>query len=47
MHRLAVMGPYIEKHLQELREKIQDEALIMKQHKIHHIMVEGTKPFGW
>jgi hypothetical protein len=30
MHQLAVMGPYVEKHLQELHEKIQDEALIMK-----------------
>jgi hypothetical protein len=29
------MGPYVEKHLQELREKIQDEALIMKQYKLH------------
>jgi hypothetical protein len=35
MHELAVMGPYVEKHLQELCEKIQDEALIMKQHKVH------------
>jgi hypothetical protein len=35
MHQLAVMGPYVEKHLQELREKIQDKALIMKQHKLH------------
>jgi hypothetical protein len=29
------MRPYIEKHLQELHEIIQDEALIMKQHKLH------------
>jgi hypothetical protein len=29
------MGSYVEKHLNELREKIQDEALIMKQHKLH------------
>jgi hypothetical protein len=29
------MRPYVEKHLQELRERIQDEALIMKQHKLH------------
>jgi hypothetical protein len=29
------MGSYVEKHLHELREKIQDEALIMKQHKLH------------
>jgi hypothetical protein len=35
MHQLAVMRPYIEKHLQELREKNQDEVLIMKQHKLH------------
>jgi hypothetical protein len=35
MHQLVVMGPYVEKHSQELREKIQDEALIMKQHKLH------------
>jgi hypothetical protein len=37
MHQLAVMRPYVEKYLQELREKIQDEALIMKQHKLHFI----------
>jgi hypothetical protein len=35
MHQLAVMRPYVEKHLHELREKTQDEVLIMKQHKIH------------
>jgi hypothetical protein len=35
MHQLAVMRPYIEKHLQELREKNQDDVLIMKQHKLH------------
>jgi hypothetical protein len=35
MHQLAVMRPYIEKHLQELHEKNQDEVLIMKQHKLH------------
>jgi hypothetical protein len=35
MHQLAVMRPYIKKHLQELREKNQDENLIMKQHKLH------------
>jgi hypothetical protein len=29
------MRPYIEKHLQELREKKQDDVLIMKQHKLH------------
>jgi hypothetical protein len=29
------MRPYIEKHLQELREKKQYEVLIMKQHKLH------------
>jgi hypothetical protein len=35
MQQLAVMRPYIEKHLQELRERIQDKTLIMKQHKLH------------
>jgi hypothetical protein len=35
MHQLAVMRPYIENHLQELHKRIQDEALIMKQHKLH------------
>jgi hypothetical protein len=35
MHQLAVMRPYIEKHLQELHEKTLDEILIMKQHKLH------------
>jgi hypothetical protein len=35
MHQLAVMRPYVEKYLQELHERIQDEALIMKQHKLH------------
>jgi hypothetical protein len=35
MQQLAVMRPYVEKHLQELHERIQDETLIMKQHKIH------------
>jgi hypothetical protein len=29
------MRPYVEKHLQDLRERIQDEALIMKQHNLH------------
>jgi hypothetical protein len=29
------MRPYVEKHLQELHERIQDETLIMKQHKFH------------
>jgi hypothetical protein len=29
------MRPYIEKNLQELRERIQDQALTMKQHKFH------------
>jgi hypothetical protein len=46
----VVMRPYIEKHLQELRERIQDETLIMKQHKLHftawlkdlNIRVTGT-----
>jgi hypothetical protein len=35
IHQLAVMRPYIDKHLQELREKNQDKDLIMKQHKLH------------
>jgi hypothetical protein len=35
MHQLAVMRPDIEKHLQELHEKNQDDDLIMKQHKLH------------
>jgi hypothetical protein len=35
MHQLAVMKPYVEKYLQELHERIQDEALIMEQHKLH------------
>jgi hypothetical protein len=35
MHQLAVMRPYVEKHLQELCEKKQDEVLIIKQHKLH------------
>jgi hypothetical protein len=30
MHQLAVMKPYIEKNLEELREKNQNEDLIMK-----------------
>jgi hypothetical protein len=30
MHQLMVMRSYVEKHLQELREKNQDKALIMK-----------------
>jgi hypothetical protein len=30
MQQLAVMRPYVEKHLHELRERIQDETLIMK-----------------
>jgi hypothetical protein len=34
IHQLAVMRPYVEKHLQELREKNQDEVLIIKQHKL-------------
>jgi hypothetical protein len=31
------MRPYVEKHLQDLHERIQDESLIMKQHKFHFI----------
>jgi hypothetical protein len=29
------MRPYVENHLQEVRERIKDETLIMKQHKLH------------
>jgi hypothetical protein len=35
MQQLAVMRPYVKKDLQELPERIQDETLIMKQHKLH------------
>jgi hypothetical protein len=35
IHQLAVMRPYVEKHLQELHEKNRDKDLIMKQHKLH------------
>jgi hypothetical protein len=35
MYQLAVMRSYIEKHLQEIHERIQNEALIMKQQKLH------------
>jgi hypothetical protein len=35
MHQLAVIRPYVKKHLQELCEKNQDEDLIMKQHNLH------------
>jgi hypothetical protein len=35
MQQLAVMRPYVEKHLQEFHERIQDKTLIMKQHKLH------------
>jgi hypothetical protein len=35
MHQLAVMRPYVKKHLQVLREKNQDEGLIMKQYKLY------------
>jgi hypothetical protein len=35
MQQLAVMRSHNEKHLQELCERIQDETLIMKQHKLH------------
>jgi hypothetical protein len=37
MQQLAVMTPYVEKHLQELHEKIQNKTLTMKQHKLHFI----------
>jgi hypothetical protein len=29
------MRPYVEKHLQELHKRIQDETLIIKSHKLH------------
>jgi hypothetical protein len=35
MQQLAVMRPYVEEHLQELHERIYDETLILKQHKLH------------
>jgi hypothetical protein len=35
MQLLAVMRLYVEKLLQELHDRIQDETLIMKQHKLH------------
>jgi hypothetical protein len=35
VQQLAIMRPYVEKHLQEFHERIQDETLIMKQHKLH------------
>jgi hypothetical protein len=35
MEQLAVMRPYVEKHLQELCERIKDETLIVKQHKLY------------
>jgi hypothetical protein len=31
------MRLYVEKHLQELRERIQDETLITKQYKLYFI----------
>jgi hypothetical protein len=35
MHQLAVMRPYVGKHLQERHDRIQDEYLIMKQYKLY------------
>jgi hypothetical protein len=35
MQYLAMMRPYVKKHLQELHERIQDETLIMKQHNLY------------
>jgi hypothetical protein len=35
MHELVVVKPYVEKHLQVFRKRIQDETLIMKEHKLH------------
>jgi hypothetical protein len=34
MHQLAVLRPYVKKHLQKLHEKNKDEVLILKQHKL-------------
>jgi hypothetical protein len=33
MHQVAVMRPYVDKHLHEFHKKNQDEVLITKQHK--------------
>jgi hypothetical protein len=48
MHQLAVMRPYIKKHLQELHEKNQNNDLIMKQHKLHFTtwLKDLTLPVG-
>jgi hypothetical protein len=35
MQQLAVIRSYVEKYLQELHKRIQDETLIMKQHKLY------------
>jgi hypothetical protein len=35
MHQLVVIRPYVEKYFQQLHERIQDEDLIMKQHKLY------------
>jgi hypothetical protein len=35
IQQLAVMRPHVEKHLQELHERMQDETLIIKPHKLH------------
>jgi hypothetical protein len=35
MQQLAVMRSYVEKHLQDLHERIRDETLIMQQYKLH------------
>jgi hypothetical protein len=48
MQQLAVLRPYIEKHLQELHKRIQDKTLIVKQHKLHFIawLKELNIPIG-
>jgi hypothetical protein len=48
MQQLAVMTLYIEKHLQEVHERIQDKTLIMKQHKIYFTawLKDLNIPFG-
>jgi hypothetical protein len=48
MHQLEVIRLYVEKNLQEIHKRIQDEALIMKQHKIHFTswLKDLDIPFG-
>jgi hypothetical protein len=48
IQQLAVMRPYVKKHLQELCERIQDETLNMKQHKFYFTtwLKELNSPIG-